>query len=87
MINVYNLIKYGNSYNEPFSEFEENIDNFKIDIKSETQAVVQGIYDKFGVEYDKNKYKEILEKKANEEEMANSDAVSEDSSSENQEEV
>ena len=60
---------------------------YKIDIKSETQAVVQGIYDKFGVEYDKNKYKEILEKKANEEEMANSDAVSEDSSSENQEEV
>ena len=32
---ILNLIKYGNSYNEPFSEFEENIDNFKIDIKEE----------------------------------------------------
>ncbi len=34
---------------------------YKIDIKSETQAVVQGIYDKFGVEYDHEKFKDALE--------------------------
>ena len=47
---------------------------YKIDIKSDTQAVAQGIYDKFGVEYDHSKFKDVLEKvekekaeKANEE--------------------
>ena len=35
---------------------------YKIDIKSESQAIAQGIYDKFGVEYDHNKYKDVLEK-------------------------
>lgn len=34
---------------------------YKIDIKSESQAVAQGIYDKFGVEYDHSKFKDILE--------------------------
>lgn len=36
---------------------------YKIDIKSETQAVAQGIYDKFGVEYDHSKFKDVLENK------------------------
>lgn len=31
--------------------------NYKIDIKSETQAVEQGIYDRLGVDYDRSKYK------------------------------
>lgn len=35
---------------------------YKIDIKSESQAVAQGIYDKFGVEYDRSKFKDIIEK-------------------------
>lgn len=35
---------------------------YKIDIKSESQAVAQGIYDKFGVEYDHSKFKDVLEK-------------------------
>lgn len=35
---------------------------FKIDIKSETQAVTQGIYDSLGIDYDKSKYKDILDK-------------------------
>lgn len=39
---------------------------FKIDIKSETQAVEAGIYDDLGLEYDKEKFKNI--KKAVEEE-------------------
>ena len=33
---------------------------YKIDIKSETQAVTQGIYDKLGVDYDHSKYKDVL---------------------------
>ena len=36
---------------------------YKIDIKSESQAVAQGIYDKFGVEYDHSKFKDVLENK------------------------
>ena len=40
---------------------------YKIDIKSESQAVAQGIYDKFGVEYDHSKFKDVLEKKEEEE--------------------
>ena len=32
---------------------------YKIDIKSETQAVEQGIYDKLGLEYDHSKYKKV----------------------------
>ena len=35
---------------------------YKIDIKSESQAVAQGIYDKFGVEYDHSKFKDVLDK-------------------------
>ena len=35
---------------------------YKIDIKSESQAVAQGIYDKFGVEYDHSKFKDVIEK-------------------------
>ncbi len=35
---------------------------YKIDIKSESQAVAQGIYDKFGVDYDHAKFKDVLEK-------------------------
>lgn len=34
---------------------------YKIDIKSETQAVEQGIYDKLGLEYDHTKYKKAEE--------------------------
>ncbi|MBP3200813.1 MAG: transcription termination/antitermination protein NusA [Lachnospiraceae bacterium] len=49
---------------------------YKIDIKSESQAVAQGIYDKFGVEYDHSKFKDVLDKveqeKASEENNADS---------------
>lgn len=45
---------------------------YKIDIKSESQAVAQGIYDKFGVEYDRSKFKDIIEK-AEEEKEENDD--------------
>lgn len=62
---------------------------YKIDIKSETQAVAQGIYDKFGVEYDHSKFKDVLEKaekekaeKANEENDVNV-AESEDVTNDN----
>ena len=34
---------------------------YKIDIKSESQAVAQGIYDEFGVEYDHSKFKDVIE--------------------------
>lgn len=37
---------------------------YKIDIKSETQAVTQGIYDKLGVDYDHSKYKDVLSEEA-----------------------
>lgn len=43
---------------------------YKIDIKSESQAVAQGIYDKFGVEYDHSKFKDILENAKKEQETA-----------------
>ena len=43
---------------------------YKIDIKSESQAVAQGIYDKFGVEYDHSKFKDILENAKKEQEAA-----------------
>lgn len=45
--------------------------DYKIDIKSESQAVAQGIYDKFGVEYDHSKFKDVLE---NNKENVESDA-------------
>ena len=57
---------------------------YKIDIKSETQAVVQGIYDKFGVEYDHEKFKDALEqaeKEKNKEaknDVKNADSVKKD---------
>lgn len=50
---------------------------FKIDIKSESQAVAQGIYDKFGVEYDHSKFKDVLEKAKAEAEAKNSEAQEE----------
>lgn len=50
---------------------------YKIDIKSESQAVAQGIYDKFGVEYDHSKFKDVLEKKK-EENQESKDEVSAD---------
>ncbi len=60
---------------------------YKIDIKSESQAVAQGIYDKFGVEYDHSKFKDVLKKaeqeKASEENNADSnDAVDTESAEE-----
>ncbi len=61
---------------------------YKIDIKSETQAVVQGIYDKFGVEYDHEKFKDALEQaekeknKVNETEDKKEDIVEEDGATE-----
>ena len=33
---------------------------YKIDIKSESQAVAQGIYDKLGVDYDHEKFKDVI---------------------------
>ena len=41
---------------------------YKIDIKSESQAVAQGIYDKFGVEYDHSKFKDVIENAKKEQE-------------------
>ncbi len=62
---------------------------YKIDIKSESQAVAQGIYDKFGVDYDHSKFKDVLEKAAAEKEAkaetANEEASSEEAASESNE--
>lgn len=51
---------------------------YKIDIKSESQAVAQGIYDKFGVEYDHSKFKDVLEKKEAENQDTKEEANSEE---------
>ena len=60
---------------------------YKIDIKSESQAVAQGIYDKFGVDYDHSKFKDVLEKAAAEKEAKEeaADADSEEAPSESNE--
>ena len=55
--------------------------NFKIDIKSETQAVEQGIYDDLGIEYDRSKYTKE-EKKTTKENKQNTDEVMDDENKE-----
>ena len=51
---------------------------YKIDIKSESQAVAQGIYDKFGVEYDHSKFKDVLDKVEQEKASEDNNADSND---------
>lgn len=54
---------------------------YKIDIKSESQAVELGLYDVYGIEYDHSKFKDI-QKKTNEE---NSDVESTDTENKDEE--
>ena len=56
---------------------------YKIDIKSESQAVAQGIYDKFGVEYDHSKFKDVLENAKNEKENNTEENVEEKTDNDN----